>query len=529
MVKKTVKKEVKTSLTEAQLNWLKVHYYDGDWEHIAKLYNKEFGEKKSADAVRILYSRHKASDLSGAGFKDFTRDSLENSKKVNTKEGRFFVSGVMPVHQISEFKIGGQVHMGAFRTLLAQKDQEIILLPTLAHVKALQSQPEFYDPQMTPYKKMFHTEVVFNQNLSVVDAKIQPQQKKPLTSLEDYTEIGSVIVAHPKQHMSIFATGNSTASGLMASTGVLNYPSYQPNRVGNLAKTKHRIGGRIVEIKGDKFFTRKVRFDKDGGYFDLNVYHHYKGNSTSRVEALDVGDIHFGHHVEGLMRVLFDMIKLLQPRKLILHDAFDGLSISHHLNLVDKILRPSWAYSLESEAAVARHQMLRIKEVCPKDCEIYWVDANHNNFLSRYLKDRRYMNDEVNFEIAHKLQLEVLAGRNPLSTLMNLDFIKYLGANDDLFVKGVQLANHGHKGLNGAKGSKPTLKKTAHKLATAHTHTPFEDDDHDGIGHWSAHRHGYNDGASTWVPSVLAVQPDGSTQQYLAIKGKNSNTYEWKL
>lgn len=522
-------KTKKTSLTETQLNWLKLHYYDGDWEYVTAEFNKKFNQTKTADAVRILYTRNKNTDLSGAGFANFTRESLEHSKTIKTKEGRFFVTGVMPLHQISEEKVAGQVHMGAFRTLLAQTNQQIILLPTLAHVRPLQGQPENYDPQMTPYKKLFHTEVVFNQNLSVVDAKIQPQQKKPLTSLEDYTEVGSVIVAHPRQHMSIFATGNNTAPGLMASTGVLNYPSYQPNRVGNLAKTKHRIGGRIVEIKGDKFFTRKVRFDKDGGYFDLNVYHHYKGNSTSRVEALDVGDIHFGHHVESLMKVLFDMIKLLQPRKLIFHDAFDGLSISHHLNLVDKILRPSWAYSLETEAAVARHQMSRIKEVCPKDCEIYWVDANHNNFFARYMKERRFANDEVNLFQACSLMEELKEGRNPLAKLMGLDYIKYLGPNDDLFVKGIQLANHGHQGLNGAKGSKPTLKKTAHKLVTAHTHTPFEDDDHDGIGHWSNARHGYNNGASTWVPSVLAVQPDGSTQQYLAIKSKHTNVYDWKL
>lgn len=528
MVKK-VKKEKKTSLTEDQLNWLKKHYYDGDWEFLAKEFNKQFKETKSGDAIRILYSRNKASDLSGAGFKDFTRDGLERSVKVVTKEGRYFVTGVMPLHQLPDEKFSGQVNMPAFRTLLAQKDQTTVLLPTLAHVRALQNQPSFYDPQLTPYRDLFHTEIAFNQNLRVVDALIQPQQKKPLTSMEDYTELGSVIVAHPRQHMSIFATGNSTPPGMIASTGVLNYPSYQPNRVGNLAKTKHRMGGRIVEIKGDKFFQRKVRFDKDGGYFDLNLYHHYKGNSVSRVECLDVGDIHFGHHVEGLMQLLFEMITLLQPRILMFHDAFDGLCVSHHLNLVDKILRPSWAYSIETEAAVARHQMLRIKEVAPKDCVIYWVDSNHNNFLTRYLKERRYMNDEINFQLAHQLQLEVLAGRNPLAKIMNLDFITYLGPNDDLFVKGIQLANHGHRGLNGAKGSKATLKKTANKLVTGHTHTPFEDDDHDGVGHWSADDHHYNSGASTWVPSVLAIQPDGSTQQYLAIKGKNSSTYEWKL
>ena len=528
MVAKKIKKVVKTSLTVEQLEWLKKNYYDGDWEHIAKLFNKEFKQTKSADAVRLLYSRHKKTDLSGEGFKNFTRDALENTKQVTVKEGRYFATGVMPLHQQSDGSLTGTVHMGAMRTLLAQKEQQIILLPTLAHVKPLQGQPSHYDPNLTPYRDLFSSEVVFNKNLRVVDAQIQPQQKKPLTSLEDYTEQGSIIVAHPRQHMAIFATGNSTAPGLMASTGVLNYPSYQPNRVGNLAKTKHRMGGRIVEIKGDKFFQRKVRFDKDGGYFDLNTYHHFAGNKTSRVELMRVGDIHFGHHAEGLMQVLFEMITLLQPKILVFDDAFDGLCISHHLTMVDKILRPDWAYSLETEAAVGRVQMLRIRAVAPKDCKIYWTHANHNHFLMRYLKDRRYMNDEINFKLAHQLQLEVLEGRNPLAKLMDLDFINFLGPNDDLFVLGIQNANHGHAGVNGTKGSRATLKRSAHKSSMAHGHTPGEDDDMDILGHWSEDRHGYNMGASTWVPSTFIIQPDGSTQNLLAIKGSNGK-YEWRL
>lgn len=529
-VKPTSKIALSKVLTADQLEWLKVNYLDDNWDNLAKAFNKQFKMKLTPNALRKQFAKYRNVDLTGNNFKDFTRDKVESSHAIKTKSGRYFVTGVMPVNYNNEDEYTGVIHEQALQTIVSSKDHEVILLPTLAHVRALQNQPQHYDPILTPHKDKIHTEVTFNQNLTVVDARILPQQKKPLTSLEDYTAVGSVIVAHPRQHMALFATGNACEPGLMASTGVLNYPSYQVNRIGKLAEMKHRVGGRIVEIKGDKFFQRKVTFDERGGFFDLDTYYHYSGNKKIRVKALRVGDIHFGHHNEELMQILFEMIELLQPEILIFDDAFDGLSVSHHLNMVDKILRPKWAYSIETEAAVAREQMLRIKKACPKDCKIYWTDANHNNFLMRYLKDRRYMNDEINFKLAHELQLEVLAGRNPLAKIMGLPFINYLGPNDNLFIEGIQNANHGHLGINGSKGSRGSVKRTAPKLSSAHSHSPFEDDDHDGIGHWSEPDHGYNKGAGTWLPTVLAIFPGGATQQYIAIKGNAKNAkYEWKL
>lgn len=521
-------KESKTTLTVKQLEWLKVNYLSGKWAEIAKAFDREFGTKSTAEGLRRKYGRYKNVDLSGDDFQAMTRDALEQELDLSVKSGRFLATATLPVRQNEDGSFSGHANMGAIKTITSQKDLQLLLLPTMPHAKALDKREHFYDPMLTPYIKNFATEVRLNKHLYVVDAKVLPQQKKPLTSMEDYTSKGSVIVAHPRQHMGLFATGNASEPGMIASTGTINYPSYQNNRIGNLAAMKHKMGGRIIELKGDKFFQRKVVFDDQGGYFDLNMYHHYSGNKKIRVKVLRVGDIHFGHHNEQLMQILFEMIELLQPEVLIFDDAFDGLSVSHHLNMVDKIMRPTWAYSIETEAALCREQMLRIKKVCPKDCKIYWTDANHNSFLMRYLKDRRYMNDEINFKHAHELQLEVLAGRNPLSKVIGLDFITYLGPNDNLIIEGIQHANHGHLGINGSKGSRGSVKKTAPRLTSAHTHTPFEDDDHDGIGHWSEPDHGYNKGAGTWLQSVHATFPGGATQQYLAIKGKG-NKYEWKL
>lgn len=527
---------IKPKLTFEQLEFLKVNYFSGSWAEIAVLFNKKFKESKSGDALRILYGRYQDQDLSGTSeipFAHFTRDSFDEVKKLNVKKGRFFVTGVMPIHIIKkdgdEYQTGF-INQDAFRTVLAQQERaKPILLPMTAHTSLGEKQPSYYDPALTPYSSFFASEVEFNKHLKAVDMRVNPQQKNPLLDLESQAQDQSIIVAHPKPRLDFVATGNETLPRMMCSTQVLNYPCYQHNRVGIVAKQVHRMGGRIIELDGDKFHMRKVTFDKDGGYWDLASYYHYEGVKKGRADFLFVGDIHFGYDEEELNNVLFEIIELTKPKRILLNDSFDGAFDNRHYTMLDKMMRPDWAYSVESEANLNRTRLLAIKKAAPADCEIVLVGSNHNNRLVSWLKERRYMNDEVNFKIGHELQLILLAGGNPLAHLINLDFLRWLGEDEDYFVNGIQLANHGHIGVNGARGSRPTLKKTAKRVIHGHGHTPYEDGDAEAVGMWTRRRHGYNHGASTWMPSLAIGHIDGSTQQIIPIRNKPTGAYSWRV
>lgn len=516
--------DINTWITAEQLEFLKEHRFDGSWEDVAKDFNRQFKEKRTTDAVRLAFGRYKDTDLTGEDFSWWTRGAFEASTEFKHQKGRFFVTGVMPLHSINKDGYTytyNHVNMNAFRTLLNEfntNEQRPVLLPMKAHTLPLEKSPSIYDPALTPWKEWFTAEAEFNQNLRAIDMRINPQQIQPLTAMEHADFDSSVIIASPRQHLEIIATGNSTHPRLMLSTGVLNFPGYQPNRIGRLAEKAHKMGGIIVEVDGNVFHQRKVMFDMDGGYYDLNTYHHFDGNTKVRVEALIFGDIHFGQGNPELQKAAVELIQLLQPRNLIFHDAFDALCINHHVNMVDKILRPSWARDLQTEAAAVRKLMNELKDAAPADCKIYWVDSNHNDFLSRYLKNKSYFNDEANFKLAHELQLVLLNGGNPVAHLLNLPYINYLGQNDDLFIKGIQCANHGHSGVNGARGTRATVGKSAPKLVTGHTHTPFEKGEHTGLGMWTNPRHGYNNGASTWLPSAGIIHADGSRQQIIGIR-----------
>lgn len=512
-----------TWITAPMLEWLKENRWEGDWEAVAKLFNKKFKESRSVDAIRLAFGRNVDNDLTGSGFKYWQRKSFDSNTTFTKTKQTYFISAIMPLHTIIKDNFSytyNHVNMDAFRTVVNNESKHGILpviLPMRAHTRPLETAPSIYDPALTPWASWFTEEATFNKNLRAIDMRINPQQLQPLTSMDRADLNSSVIVASPRQNLEVVATGNTTQARLLMSTGVLSYAGYQPNRIGKLAERAHKIGGIIVEVDGPTFFARRVQFDDKGGYHDLDTYHHFNETHQTRVEALIFGDIHFGQGDDDLQRVAKELIILLKPRRLLFHDAFDGLSINHHLNVVDKIMRPDWAHSLESEAALVRKMMNELKESAPKDCQIYWVASNHNDFLSRYLKDRRYFNDEVNFKVAHELQLCLLNGGNPIAKLLNLDYIQHLGMNEDLFIKGIQTANHGHSGLNGARGTRSTLGKTASKLITGHTHTPFEKDNHTGLGMWTRPRHGYNNGASTWLPSCGIIHEDGSTQQVIPI------------
>jgi hypothetical protein len=532
-------------LTEDQLNWIRKHYHDGDWADLAKMFNREFGLKKSGDALRILYNRYKHKDLSGSEvpFADFTRDSF-GSSTLNIKEGRYFVTGVMPLNPIGAKIVfgnamggtmAGYVDQHAFLTLRETVDAGFckpILLAGTAHTQLGQKQPNYYDPALKPWRDWFTSGVTFNKHLQAVDMRILPQQAHPLTGLQGVKTGSSLIVAHPKQDMRFISQGNELLPLLHHSTGCLNERDmYQDNRIGNLAYHAHKIGGLLVELKGERFFVRQVQFDKNGGFYDRGMYR-VAGEKPRKVraQAVKVGDFHFGHDMEPLWVILADIFEETQPKVVFIEDPRDGYSHSHHIrNMPDKVKRAKsdWGRDIRSEVELVKSRMERLKKIIPKDCQIVFTDDNHGRFLKRYVDECRYMNDIANFEMGHELQLLNLKERNLWQELIDpkREYV-FLDASQDFLLDNWQFGSHGDRGLNGNRNPKGAYPK----VVDAHGHSPWIEGDHWRAGHWSEPRHGYNEGASNWMPSVVVKYPGDCLQQIIPIKApKDKKDFEWKL
>lgn len=534
--------EIKTWLTHEMLEYLKEHRFDGAWDEVAHSFNKEFGEKRSVDAVRLAFGRYGERDLSGREFSWWTRAAFDDVVEFSQKQGRYFVSGVMPINRIMKDGYeytSNYVNMEAWRTVLHRfntEEQRPVLLATNAHTRPLEKQPAHYDPAMTPWQQFFTGEATFNRHLRAVDMRLNPQQRKPLTSMELADLDNSVLLASPRQELRVIPTGNKTTPRILRSTGVMNYGGYQPNRMGQLADRAHRMGGLVLEVDGGMFHHRPVQFDANGGYYDLGQYIHHEGSTASRAEAIVFGDFHLELTTPGLVDVGVRLIKDTQPRAMLFHDPTDMPWCNPHIAPSDWHRMPEWMRDSSACRAVIRARMDILRAAAPADCKIYWVASNHGagegDFFARYVKSGRYTSDPItaNAKAGHKAWLDLIDGRNPTAEWLDLPYITYLGEDEDLFIKGWQCANHGHKGVGGIR-SKQAVARTASKVISGHTHEPSESENHIVVGHMSMDDHIYNRGGGrNWLQSSAVIQPSGHVQQILMIKKPNTeDTYTYRM
>ena len=491
---------------------------------------------------------------------DFTKEALGAIVKENDyQEGTFFITAAAPTSHLdwsdndfAKAKDGKDVTaknlfepgFKAVQNFLKRNNAELVLLPMPAHVKALQEQPLHYDPALKPFKDQFATEFTFNQHLKAIEAHINPQQINPLTGLKRLrihkygsnnqpgAEIKrlktSVIVAHSKQMLEVVPTGNESHPRLIHSTGAITTPSYLRNRIGMIANEDHKLGGLIVEIQGGVFWVRQVQFDvKDGSFVDLGVRYHANGKAVpERAEAFKMGDIHPGHQDDEALNAIYRLWDIIKPKRIFLEDFFDGSSISHHL-VNKKLSRAKLSNNfldLPTEIECAKKVLCEIWGNAPQDAEIIATASNHPEHVNRWLEEARYINDcKANYEIGHRMVVMALDGKNPLKEYLDTNsFMNWTDENQDYYVEGVQMNAHGHLGLNGARGSKIGHELAYGNAMVAHSHTPSIYHDTFTVGHTTKPRHGYNNGASSWVLCSGAVYKGGQKQLYMII---NNSAY----
>jgi hypothetical protein len=90
-----------------------------------------------------------------------------------------------------------------------------------------------------------------------------------------------------------------------------------------------------------------------------------------------------------------------------------------------------------------------------------------------------------------------------------------------LKIHGVELAMHGHRGVNGARGSLAGLVKTGVKFIIGHVHGPGIKFGGYAVGLMAKLRHGYNKkpDLSNWLHTMCLVHGDpcGGKRQLITI------------
>lgn len=371
-----------------------------------------------------------------------------------------------------------------------------------------------------------------NNKLQIENFAVKPQAIRPLSGLERFANYDiSTIFASPKQFMKVVPNSVHDIPKILMTTGAVTMPNYSlQHRIGQIAERDHVFGAIIVEIENETdYHFRQIRASNSGRFSDLGiVYNGTEKPQFKRAGALVLGDWHEGETDPNVITATTGLIEQIKPRRLILHDLFNGHSVNHHE--YGKVITQAKNYrnknlNLEEELEQVYNRLVWFSEIS-KDAEIIIPACNHHDFLKKYLEQGRFIYEPQNTYISSKLLTKAIEGSDPVEEGIRMfgtldSRIKFLSRHDDFKLYGYQLGVHGDKGPNGAwRAGVNALEKAYAKSITGHNHTPELMRDVVVVGTSTKTRLEYTEGPSSWMNTHAALYDTNKPQLINIIKGK---------
>jgi transposase len=398
------------------------------------------------------------------------------------------------------------------------------------------------------------------------DVKIQPTAVNPMTGLQGMSGINSCVFGSPKVQMMMIPVLEGCKPKMMVTTGACTVKNYTDSKAGKKGEFHHTLGFVIVEIKDDEiFFIRQVTADSNGDFIDLFNSVKFVGESkeltfdstidqvnwsaanfgaepvewtgessvsrTERFEACVLGDLHYGHEDSEVLTKTLELLSKFNPKHIVLHDVFDGYSISHH-EMKDPFAQyrkeVKGTNSLKTEVNYMLDQLEEFTKF--EDCDVVIVRSNHDDFIDRWLKNgdwKKQPTPKNSMEYMEYSQIllrqyaESDKVKGVIPELINTRYPEFitLGRSDSYMVKGWELAQHGDVGSSGSRGSLQQFRKLNTKIIVGHYHAPGRMDGALSVGTTTKLRVGYNIGASSWLQSHVIIHENGKAQHINFIEG----------
>lgn len=379
-----------------------------------------------------------------------------------------------------------------------------------------------------------------------------PTATDPLSGLEAYTGRKWGVFPHAKIALVTVPTLVGALPKQIMTTGCVTLPNYIKKKAGLKAQFHHCIGATIVEIDAEnRVFCRQINATNDGAFQDLDAFVR-DGVVTRghRVEAIGWGDIHkpkldpsvamasWGIDLDaGTAAVGDSMIDVLRPRYQFFHDLLDFTARNHH-RIKDHRFRFAMVQRgtdvVEEEVAITA-RFLRQAE---RDfCESVIVYSNHDDALGRWLDTADFREDPVNARFFLRCQLArydaIARGDDDYNIFRealawaderDLDGITFVDDNQSFLTcqaaGGIENAMHGHRGINGARGSAKGYLKTSVKTNRGHDHSPSIHGGTMTAGLSGLLDQGYNRGLSGWMHTDIVTYPNGKRTLVTKIDGR---------
>ncbi len=419
--------------------------------------------------------------------------------------------------------------LAGLETYCSQHQAELMVLP----MRGKDINQEDMDPLLVQYlhQTSFKKGTALNDKIKVHNYPILPQMIDPSTGLARFPQNDvSTIFASPKQRLKVVPNSNMSLPKILMTTGAVTKPNYNTrNRQGIIADHDHIYGAIVVEIvDNETYHYRQLTAQKNGPFVDLGIKYNGKETEPAVLEALVLGDWHTGDTNGEVRKATWEMIKEYKPRRIILHDFFNGHSVNHHEQ--GKLASRARAaregrLSLEEELKMNSGELHTFTEVAGDNTEIFLVASNHNEFLNRYLEEGRFMAEHNNAALASRLFAALVEKKNPLQVGLEMcggvpKNVQFLERDQDYKVRGWQLGAHGDKGANGARGGIRGIENAYGKSITGHSHTPEILRDTYIVGTSTDLRLDYTSGPSSWMNTHAMLWDNGKVQLVHIINGK---------
>lgn len=379
-----------------------------------------------------------------------------------------------------------------------------------------------------------------NDRIQIEQFHVRPYQIDPIQGLNRFAQRDRTqVFASPKQRLRPIADSLRDHPKFLVTTGAVTQPNYattedvsaERRRLGNIAKRDHVLGGLVVQIANkDTYYMRHITSNGTGSFIDLGTK--YDGDEVTegiRPDAMVLGDYHCGRTDRDVLRATYGMIDDLRPKRIVLHDYFDGHSVSHHVEkepITQGILqRDDFGHdSLEQELQQCNDELQVLSDMTE---EVVLVMSNHHEFLWRWLNEGRFMKDTRNARFAFKLASHMAEKdeNDPVEfgirMLGNLPKnIRFLKRTDDYKVRGYQLGAHGDKGVGLGYGSMTSKENDFGQSISGHVHKAQTLRRTHTVGTMLPLDMYYMRGnPSDWSNSHAVIYPNGAVQHLILNKG----------
>jgi len=360
--------------------------------------------------------------------------------------------------------------------------------------------------------------LALNKNLRLKDMKILAQQINPMTGMATKLSRDSSYIMPSAKIRYISVANTTTKPRAFLTTGNITKPNYKLHTAqGRKAEEQHQYGFVFVEIKNSRIFsTYQVEATKNGDFYYLNERYHDGKVTTVQPEAIVLGDVHFGDTNPKAYRHSKEVLRTLKPKRVVLHDIFNGHSINPHEkgHLLSSLRNLKTRDSLENELKMVYSEVTKLAAEFP-NVNFLVSESNHDIFLERYLDSKDFIDHPQNFLMACKMIPLILEGRKP-TLQIGLELFGHLPKNfhfakvdEEHRVRGVELGYHGHNGINGSRGTSSSFDKFNLRMITAHEHSPKLYANGMVVGTLTHLKLPYTKGAGSWAHTNGILYADG--------------------